>query len=680
MKLRPFCVTGMLALTLMMMTVALATAAPAFADETLSSPNGKVHFTFGIVKHWYQRGGAPFYKIDLDGHELIKESNLGIEFQDSGALKDLEIISTSHRSEDSTYVMPVGKNHDIRNHFEEYTFSLAETSGTHRQVDLIFRIYDDGAAFRYSFPKQAPPSTLNQFVIKEELTTVTLADSPTIYGLRVEFGSAYEANYRVGPISIYKNGETVALPMAIEYPGGQYVGITEAELTDYAGMYLMNTGRKADTFETRLAPWPKEPDVKVRGSTPMMTPWRVFMIGDSPKVLVESNLVYNLSAPSVIEDTSWIHPGKVQFPWWNGYFVPRPDAGITPGLNTWTLKHYIDFCAANKVEYHSIDGTNEAWYGGPTDPYNGSDILKAIPEIDLPGVLNYAKSKGVRTRLWIHQAALASNLDIALKTYASWGIEGIMVDFLNRDDQQAVVYYNEILRKTAENHLTLTFHGVFKPTGQNRTYPHLLNHEAVLGTEYNKWDVVGSTPEHEVQIAYVRMMAGPLDVHQGSFRPVAPKNYHFSWVAPQAMGTLARQLAAYVVYENHRPMLADYPEAYIDDQDKRDAFQFVQEVPTTWDETRMVAGDMGKYITIARRAGAEWYLGTMTDRSPRSFELPLSFLGEGKFVAEIYSDNPDSESNPDSISIKRIDVTSTTLLPLEISPAGGNAVRIYQLP
>jgi alpha-glucosidase len=659
---------------LMILVVSASIAAHADTTQDMNSPNGRIHLRFGIAKHWFERGGKPYYQIDLDGKSLIDHSALGMEFQNGGALSSLELKKTDHRSADSSYTMISGKDHDIRDHFEEFSFSLQETAGLHRQVTLIFRLYDDGVAFRYSFPDQP---ALQNYVIKEEQTQVTLANSPTIYGLRITFGSAYEANYRVGPIDIYKNGETVGLPMVLQYPGGQFVGITEAELTHYSGQYLMNTGVEPNTFETRLAPYPNEPDAKVKGSGGFVSPWRVFMIGDSPKVLIESNLVYNLNEPSVIADTSWIHTGKVQFPWWNNYVVPNPPAGVTPGLNTWTLKHYIDFCAANKIEFHSIDGTDEAWYGGPVDPYNGSDILKSIPEIDMPGVLAYAKSKGVKTRLWIHQAALASNLDKALDTYASWGVEGIMVDFLNRDDQQAIAYYDEILQKTAAHHLTLTFHGVFKPTGQNRTYPHLLTHEAVLGTEYDKWDVVGSTPDHEVQIAYVRMLAGPLDVHQGSFRPVAPKDYKFSWTAPRAQGTLARELAAYVVYENHRPMLADYPEAY---EAQPEPFQFVQEVPTTWDETRFLAGEMGKFITIGRRNGDEWYLGTMADQSPQNITIPLDFLGAGQYVAEIYSDASDSDTNPEDIVIKKVDVTSATLLSLEISPAGGNAVRIYKLP
>jgi alpha-glucosidase len=385
--------------------------------------------------------------------------------------------------------------------------------------------------------------------------------------------------------------------------------------------------------------------------------------------------VYNLNEPSKIPDTSWIKPGKVQFPWWNGYVVPKPDPDHKPGLNTWTLKHYIDFCAENGIAYHSIDGFDQAWYGGPIDPFQGTDTTQPISDIDMPEVLRYAKSKGVGTRLWMNWAGLAKNIDKALDTYESWGVEGIMVDFLNRDDQEMVRSYTEILHKTAAHHLTVNFHGVFKPTGQARTYPHLLNHESVLGSEYNKWSDVGSPPDHEVMIAYVRMLAGPLDTHEGSFRPVAPDHFHSSYIAPQAMGTLARQLAMYVVYENHIPMLADYPEAY---EAIPEAFQYLKEIPVVWDETRFLVGQVGKYIVIARRKGTEWYIGSITDRDARDIKLPLDFLGEGSFTAEVYSDTSDYLAHPEKLTVKTSTVRSSSSIELKLAPAGGNAIRIFK--
>jgi alpha-glucosidase len=643
------------------------------ARRVFKSPNGRIEVTFGTGAV-FTKDRAPFYQVTLDGETVIEKSRMGLQFQGSGALQDLKLEGTQHLSGTETYVMPLGKNSHINDPYEEYTFALKESHAPYRELNIIFRVFNDGVAFRYFIPKQA---AISDFVISEELTSINPAATPKIYGIRLPFNSSYEWYYRTGSIDLFKNGETIGLPMLIQYPSGKTLGITEADLTDYAGLYLEHADENPAGFVARLAPWPNEPDVKVRGTAPFASPWRVFMVGDSAKVVVESNIVTDLNPPQAFDDTSWIHPGKIQFPWWNNYVVPNPPAGITPGLNTWTLKHYIDFCAENHIEYHSIDGTNEAWYGGPTDPYGGQDITKAIPEIDLPQVLSYAKSKGVGTRIWLHWAGLYKDLDHALDTYESWGVSGIMLDFVNHDDQPLIRWYNEVLKKTAAHHLTVTFHGIFKPTGAFRTYPNLLVHEGVLGTEYDKWSDTGSTPEHEINVAYVRMMAGPLDVHQGSFRPIAPKDYKPTWTAPRAIGTLAREIAAYVVYENHLPMLADYPEAYTA---KADAFQFVQEVPEVWDETHLLAGEVGKYITIGRRSGSTWYLGSMTDSDPREIAVPLDFLGTGKYVAEIYSDAADSDIIPDDLVIKRMDVTPSSILSLTLSPAGGNAARIYQLP
>jgi alpha-glucosidase len=612
------------------------------------------------------------YNVSFEKKVLIEDSRLGVVFQVGGALEHLKLIKKETRSNDSNYTMLFGKTKNIRDNFNEYTFQFGETQGLQRQIGLVFKIYNDGVAFRYVFPEQP---AFKDFVIKDEISDFALANNPTIYALPLGFNSSYEAYYRIGKIDAFKWWDNLGLPLLLEFPTGNYIALTEANLTDYSGMYVATSKDNPNTLETRLAPWPKDPSVKVRGTTPFVSPWRVLMIGDSPKTLIESNIVYSLNEPSKINDTSWIKPGKIQFPWWNGYVVPKPDPDQKPGINTWTLKHYIDFCAANGIPYHSIDGFDQAWYGGPVDPFQGIDTTKPIPEIDMPEVLRYAKSKGVATRLWMHWAGLNQNIDKALETYENWGVEGIMIDFLNRDDQEMVRFYNEIIQKTASHHLTVTFHGVFKPTGLGRTYPNLLNHESVLGTEYNKWSETGSTPEHEILIAYIRMLAGPLDTHEGSFRPIAPEYFHSSYIAPRTMGTLTRQLAMYVVYENHLPMLADYPEVY---GEHPEAFQFVKQVPVVWDETRFISGEVGKYITLARKKDSDWYIGALTDRKSRNLEIPLGFLEEGLYSAKIYSDTSDFLEHPEKIEVKTLNVRSTDTLSLKMAPAGGVAVHLLK--
>jgi alpha-glucosidase len=425
---------------------------------------------------------------------------------------------------------------------------------------------------------------------------------------------------------------------------------------------------------SRLSPWPGQPDIKVRAAAPHASPWRVVMIGDRVGRLVESNLVYLLNEPTALADTSWIRPGKTTFPWWNDYVVP--DAPFAGGLNTQTMKYYIDFCAANGIEYHTLDGFQDvAWYGGPIIPKGeAQDITSAVPAIDLPEVLRYARERGVRLRVWMHWEALRAQLDEALARYAAWGIEGIMVDFMDRDDQQMVRFYREVVEKAAAHHLTVTLHGAYKPTGLRRTFPNLLTREGVLNLEYNKFDnTPGSTPEHELIVPFTRMLAGPLDYHQGGFRYVAERAFRTQVTAPLVVGTRARTLAMYVVYENYLPMVADYPAAYRGEP----GLEFLARTPTTWDETRVLEGAVGDVITVARRRGRVWYVGSMTDGAARAVDVPLRFLGAGTFVAEVYADDP--KALPQALH-RQLRVTRADVIPVRMAPAGGHAIRLAPAP
>jgi alpha-glucosidase len=447
--------------------------------------------------------------------------------------------------------------------------------------------------------------------------------------------------------------------------------VTEANLTDYAGMYLSGVPERPGVLISRLSPWPEDPQVKVKAELPHVSPWRVLMIADDPGRLIESNLIMNLNEPCAIADTSWIKPGKTTFPWWNGYAVG--DAGFRGGLNTETMKHYLDFCAEAGIEYHSLDGfEDEAWYGGPIVPYQGADIAKSLPSIDLDEVRDYARRKGVRLRLWMHWQAAQAHMKTAFPIYERWGIEGVMVDFMDRDDQHMVNFYHDLIRLAAQHHLTVTLHGAYKPTGLGRTYPNLLTIEGVLNLEYNKWDEQGVTPEYELTVPFTRMLAGPLDFHQGSFRHVRPGDYKPRNIAPVVMGTRARTLASYVIYENHLPMLADYPAAYRN----QTGLDFIAQVPTTWDETRVLNGAVGKYLTIARRSGARWYVGSMIDSSQRELTIPLNFLGSGKYTAEIWADDAAAADQPSKLIIRKLNVTSADTIRAALARAGGYVVRL----
>jgi alpha-glucosidase len=337
------------------------------------------------------------------------------------------------------------------------------------------------------------------------------------------------------------------------------------------------------------------------------------------------------------------------------------------------MKHYIDFCAQQGIPYHSLDGLDIAWYGGPINPSGPTDVTKAASSINLPEVLRHANEKGVRLRLWMHWKALKPQIDEAFRQYEEWGIEGVMVDFMDRDDQEMVRFYHEMAEKAAKHHLTLTLHGAYKPTGMERTWPNVLTYEAALNQEYNKWQppgVRGTPPEHNLDIAFVRMLAGPLDYHQGGMRSVLPENYRFRDVAPPVQGTRGHQLAMYVVYQNHLPMVADYPTAYRD----QPGLDFLVRVPANWDETRVLHAEVGRCIVVARRKGDVWYLGGMAAAQEHELKLSLSFLEIGLFGADLYLDNP--AAGPTALTHLQTTVSAADLLPVMIPRSGGFVGRL----
>ncbi|MBC8043551.1 MAG: glycoside hydrolase family 97 catalytic domain-containing protein, partial [Rhizobacter sp.] len=306
----------------------------------------------------------------------------------------------------------------------------------------------------------------------------------------------------------------------------------------------------------------------------------------------------------------------------------------------------------------------------------------ALPEIDLPELIRYAKQKGVRLRFWMHWEAAKTWMRAAFPIYKSWGIEGVMIDFMDRDDQEMMTFQRELLQLAAENELTVTMHGSSKPTGLERTYPNFMTSEGVLNLEHDKWGDVGCPPEHEVTVPFTRMLAGPLDFHQGSFRGVSVEQYKPQSAAPVVIGSPSRTLASYVVYQNHLPMVADYPEAYI----KHPATAMLAQIPTSWDETKVLSGNVGEHIMIARRydgkGGNDWYLGAMNDRQPRTFDVPLKFLSTGRYRAEIYADN--LKDNPKGTSPRKLvkrtqTVTAADVLKIQLVAAGGYFVRLTSL-
>ncbi|MEX0936398.1 MAG: glycoside hydrolase family 97 protein [Pirellulales bacterium] len=637
----------------------------------LSSPSGQLRATFQLDER-----GRPAFQVARRDVELMS-ATLGIELAGSGKLREnMTLTEAKRESRDETYTIPVGKASSARDQHDELTVSLTETIEPRRELVIEFRAFDDGIAFRYVLPKQ---ESLAEFTITDEFTRLTFPDDLRARFLKLDnYTTSYEAYYATKRISELGNddGALIALPILIEHPRGAWIAVTEASLTDYAGAYLVRSETGRQSLETVLSPLPADvtPEgsppgaAKVVGKTPFASPWRVLMIADDPGRLIESNIIFHLNEPSKIEDPSWIRPGKTTFPWWNHYVLEGVE--FEPGVNTATMKHYIDFCAEHGIPYHSLDGLDVAWYGGPIQPMGPTDVTTAGPSIDMPEVLRHAKEKGVRLRLWMHWKALRPQLDEAFATYEKWGIEGVMIDFMDRDDQEMVNWYHEVAEKAAEHHLTVTWHGAYKPTGMERTWPNVLSYEAVLNQEYNKWQPEGTPPVHNLDAAFIRMLAGPLDYHQGGMRSVLPEEYRPRDVAPPVQGTRGHQLAMYVVYQNHLPMMADYPSAYRG----QGGLEFLVDVPTIWDETRVLHAEFGQCLIVARRRQDAWYLGGMTANDAREIDIPLPFLGDGAFDADVYLD--DEARGPAALTHRKQIVSANSTLSIAIPRCGGFVARI----
>ena len=421
---------------------------------------------------------------------------------------------------------------------------------------------------------------------------------------------------------------------------------------------------------TVLSPRLDQKDVAVQTKLPLETPWRVVHFAEQAYDFIESDLPLKLNAPSVIADPSWIKPGKTTFPWWNGFY----EEGIPfeSNLNTDFAKYYIDFCAEYGIPFHSLDGENHlAWYGGPIG-YQGDDPTTATEGLDLQEVLAYAKQKGVKIRVWMHWLAARDHMQRAFPLYHKWGIEGVMIDFMDRNDQQMVEFQRKLLELAAENKLTVNFHGVAAPTGLERTFPNLLNSEAVKSLEYDKWDDRGVVPEHEVTVPFTRMLAGPMDYHQGSLRTVLLEKFQAQDAAPLVIGTPCRTLATYIVFQNHLPMMADYPSAYR----QHPLTKVMAKIPVTWDETVAIAGEVGKYVVVARRAGDDWWVGAMTNREPRKVCIPLRFVGSKLYRATIFRDDPSAEHK--YCETTKENVSADQLIELSLSESGGAWVHLSQ--
>jgi|SRR5579863_1117206 len=654
--------------TSLLASAAAACALIAFGDQssdllTLSSPNGQIQFQLFLTQQ--PDLSLPYnrlaYQVSFKGKLLMDTSFMGLDIQDQPILGvNLGLVTSKTAAVDQTYTVPAGKATRIRDHYNSLTAEYLQNGTLGRRINVEVRAYDDGVAFRYVVPWSNP---LVDMSIVDEVTEFQFAKDAETYPLILEdFRTRYEDQYNRITLSGIHSDSLIALPFLVEQPGVGWVAVTEADIDGYAGMYLKHEEGRIMT--STLPARADDPMLAVHTSAPMTCPWRVMLIASDPGRLIESNIVSSLNPPSAIADTSWIKPGKAASNGWSGTQAEGVD--FVPGMNTATIKHYIDFAADSKLEYMLIDA---GWAGGESNNLP-PDITRAIPAIDMPEILRYAKSKGIGILLWMDWSSVFRQMDQAFALYEKWGVAGVEVDSLNRDDQWMVDFYHRMAKTAADHHLMLDIHGAYKPDGMSRTWPNLITREAVMGLEYAKTGA-RITPDHDVMLAFTRMLAGPMDYAPGGFDNVTRSEFQPREIKPMVMGTRAHQLALYVVFDSPLMMVSDYPEAYKGQKD----FEFIKEVPSSWDETREVTGKVGEFVIIARKKGADWYLGGITNWDSREVSIPLGFLGAGEYLAEIYSDAPDAAVNPKHTTIEQRRVTASTSLKVNFAPGGGVAVR-----
>ena len=631
------------------------------------SPDGNIEVAFSL------RRGVPHYRVYYAGKPVIVPSSLGFTFRKADALAEgFEIEEAGISSFDETWTPVWGQRKEIRNNYNELRVTLVQRATGPRRMTVVFRVFDDGVGFRYEIPRQ---EGLESFEIMSEKTRFTFAADHSAWHIPADPDS-YEHLYRNTPLSAVK---AVATPVTMETADGLFISLHEAALTDYPEMTLSAVWRKDLMLESNLVPWPD--GARVKGETPLQTPWRTIQLADSPGGLIESSLILNLNEPCVIEDTSWIKPMKYIGIWW-GMHIGKYSFHIEPahGATTENAKRYIDFASRHGIQGVLIEGWNTGWdRWGQKDAYS---YTESYPDFDLEEVTRYAREKGVAI-IGHHETggdvpSYEEQLDDALDLYQEVGISAIKTGYAGQiyprgqfhHGQHMVRHYRMVVEKAARRGFMLDVHEPIKPTGISRTYPNMMTREGVRGQEYNAWSE-GNPPEHTTILPFTRMLAGPLDytpvIFDVMYEQYKPGN--------RVRSTLAKELALFVVLYSPVQMAADLIENY----EGHPAFKFIVDAPVDWDDTRVLNGKIGDYVTIARRSRDAWFIGSITDESARELAVELSFLEPGRdYLATIYADAPgaDWETDPHAYEIRERRVDSRTVLDMSLAPGGGQAIGI----
>ena len=627
--------------------------------QTVSSPNGALVVTVGTSP-------ALNYSVSLRGRPIILPSEIGLAMAGGEVLgKDAAVLQSPPPQAIDRVLRPVAptKRAEIRDRFNECRFDFRG------DYSLVVRAYDDGVAYRFALRRSG------EITIASEQATFRFPGDPLVYfPEETSLISHQERLYKKLRVSEIKDGQFSGLPILVAAEGGPKVAITESDLSDYPGMdlkpgprgslvgmfpaYPLKTQMDRDRTENVVA----RADYIARTKGTRDFPWRAIVIAEQDGALLDTDIVYRLASPTTMTDTSWIRPGKVAWDWWNYnniYGVP-----FRAGVNTETYKHYIDFAAENGLEYVILD---EGWY-------ELGNLLKVVPAIDMDALSAYAKQKNVGLIMWVVWKTLDEQMQPALDQFVRWGVKGIKVDFMQREDQWMVNYYERVAREAASRKLLVDFHGAYKPTGLYRTWPNVVTSEGVLGLEHDKWSA-DSSPDHAATFPFIRMLAGPVDYTPGAMLNATKADFKPIFNRPMSQGTRCQQLAMYIVLESPVQMLADSPSNY---RKEPESLAFISKVPTVWDDTRILSAAVGEHMLIARRKGSDWYVGAMTNWTPRDLTLDLAFLGPGSYDAEIFADGPNADRAAVDYSRSQRRVTSAEKMTVHLAPGGGFAARFVR--
>ncbi|MEW6194878.1 MAG: glycoside hydrolase family 97 protein [Bacteroidota bacterium] len=628
-------------------------------DFTLKSPDTRISITISINK-------LLVYSVSIEGKNYLNSCSASLKLDNNVTIGLNETVAKEIIRSVNDTIHPVikEKRRLIIDRYNELKIYFQEGNG------LIFRAYNDGIAYRFF------TSFENDIKIIDEQADFSFADNYTVmipyFDCRKDadcFHTSFESNYITSKLNELQKDKLAFTPVYISDEKGPKFIITESDLDDYSGMFLTISGTK--TLKGVFAKYPLKEEltegefpqliVKERADYIAVTkgtrefPWRVILIADADKDLVENDLVYRLASPLKIKDTSWIKPGKSTEEW----IVGRNYYGVDfkTGINTATYKFLIDFASKFELEYIMLDA---GWS-------DYKDLFKINPGLNLVEVINYAKEKNVEIILWTLSSTLDKQMKDALDWFVQLGVKGFMTDFMDRDDQKIVNFYKRVAEESAKRKLLVNFHGAFKPTGLQRAYPNLITREGVLGHEFNMWSE-SVTPDHMLTIPFIRMTAGPMDFEGGSMSNAQQKDFRAIFERPMNQGTRTQQAAIYVVYESPLQYLAGNHSDYLREPEFT---KFIANIPTTWDETICLEGKAGDYIIVARKNNNKWYVAAMTDWTPREFEIDLKFLDDAKYNAQICEDGINADRNAEDYKITNLQTNKNQKLKIKLVPGGG---------